>query len=134
MVLEFWDVKPVCRKSWTLKCPNLTLGLSFQVKREEPNLKVLITHILLLAVWDVKPTNRNLWTRNLLMWSDLTSGASFKVKQGRLLIGFGDLSFHWIQFASVLRCTRYSSLYIHKDVVIFCLILCSINVRTSFIG
>ena len=40
------------------------------------------------------------WAKNLLMWSDLTLGSSFKVKQW--LIGFGELSFWWIQFASVL--------------------------------
>ena len=40
------------------------------------------------------------------MWSDLTLGSSFKVK--RWLIGFGELSFWWIQFASVLRCARSS--------------------------
>ena len=35
------------------------------------------------------------------MWSDLTLGSSCKVK--RWLIGFDELSFWWIQFASVLR-------------------------------
>ena len=32
---------------------------------------------------------------NLLMWSDLTFGPSFKVK--RWFTGFGELSFRWIQ-------------------------------------
>ena len=41
------------------------------------------------------------WARNLLML-DLTFGPYFKVK--RSFTGFGELSFRWIQFASVLRC------------------------------
>ena len=31
---------------------------------------------------DGKPTYRKSWARNLLVWSDLTFGLSFKVKQG----------------------------------------------------
>ena len=48
----------------------------------------------------------NYGPENLLMWSDFTLGSSFKVK--RWLIGFGEFSFWWIQFASVLRCARSS--------------------------
>ena len=45
--------------------------------------KVLITHLLLvLEVWDGKPTCRKSWAGNLLVWSDLTLGPSFKVKRG----------------------------------------------------
>ena len=52
---------------------DLTLGPSFKVKRGQPNLKVLITGLLLvLEVCNVKPTNRKSWTRNLLMLPDLT--------------------------------------------------------------
>ena len=52
-------------------------------KRGQPNLKVLITHLLLvLEVWDGKPTYRKSWAGNLLVWSDLTLGPSFKVKRG----------------------------------------------------
>ena len=29
----------------------------------------------------MKPTDRKLWASNLLLWSDLTFGLSFKVKQ-----------------------------------------------------
>ena len=54
----------------------------------------------------MKPSYGTLWARNLFMWSDLTLGFSFKVK--RWLIGFGELSFWWIQFASVFRCARSS--------------------------
>ena len=62
-------------------CSDLTLGPSFKVKRGQPNLKVLITHLLLVVeVCDVKPTNRKTWAGNLLMWSDLTLDPSFKVK------------------------------------------------------
>ena len=57
------------------------LGPSFKVKQGEPNLKVLITHLLLVVdVWDDKPTYRKPWAGNLLVWSDLTFGPSFKVK------------------------------------------------------
>ena len=53
----------------------------FKVKRGQPNLRVLITHLLLvLEVWDDKPTYRKSWARNLLMWSDLTLDPSFKAK------------------------------------------------------
>ena len=43
--------------------------------------KMLITRLLLvLEVWDGIPTYRKSWAGNLLMWSDLTLGLSFKVK------------------------------------------------------
>ena len=46
---------------------------SFKVKQGKPNLKVLITHLLLvLEVRNVKPTYRKSWAVNLLMWLDLT--------------------------------------------------------------
>ena len=68
---------------------------------------MLITHLLLvLEVCNVTPTYRKSWAKNLLMWSDFTLGSSFKVK--RWLIGFGEFSFWWIQFALVLRCARSS--------------------------
>ena len=54
----------------------------------------------------MKPTYRKSWAGNLLILSGLTLGSSFKAK--RWLIGFGELSFWWIQFASVLRCARSS--------------------------
>ena len=37
--------------------------------------------ILVLEVWDGKPTNRKSWARNVMVWSDLTLGSSFKVKR-----------------------------------------------------
>ena len=47
------------------------------------NLKVVITRLLLvLEVCNVKPTYKKSWAANLLMWSDLTLGPCFKVKQG----------------------------------------------------
>ena len=59
------------------------LSPSFKVNREQPNLKVLITHLLLvLEVWDGKPTYRKSWDVSFLMWSDLTFDPSFKVKRG----------------------------------------------------
>ena len=39
--------------------------------------------LLVLEVWDGKPTYRKSWAGNLLVWSDLTVGPSFKVKQGQ---------------------------------------------------
>ena len=58
------------------------LGPSFEVKRGKPNLKVLITRLLLvLEVWDDKPTYRRSWVGNLLVWSDLTLDPSFKVNR-----------------------------------------------------
>ena len=60
---------------------DLTLDPSFKVKRGHPNLKVLITHLLLvIGVCIVKPTSRKSWAGNLLMWSDLTLSPSSKVK------------------------------------------------------
>ena len=45
------------------------------------NLKVLITRLLLIPViWDGKPTYSKSLAGNLLAWSDLTLGPSFKVK------------------------------------------------------
>ena len=98
LVLEVYNVKPTCRKSWAgnlLMWSDLTFSSSFKVKRVQPILKVLITHLLLiLEVCNVKPTCRISWVRNLLM-SDLTFGPAFKVK--RWFTGFGELSFRWIQ-------------------------------------
>ena len=86
LVLGVWDGKPTYGKSWAanlLMWSDLTLGLSFKVKRGEPNLKVLITRLLLvLEVWDDKPTYGNSQTGNLVVWSDLTLGHPFKVKRG----------------------------------------------------
>ena len=45
---------------------------------------MLITHLLLvLEVWDGKPIYGKSWAGNLLIWSDLTLGPSFKVKRGQ---------------------------------------------------
>ena len=78
--------KPTCRKSWAwnlLVWSHLTLGSPFKVKRAKPNLKVLITRLLLvLEVWDGIPTYMKSCGGNLLVWSDLTLDPSFKVKRG----------------------------------------------------
>ena len=50
LVLEVWDGKPTYRKSWTGNLVvwwDLILGPPFKVKRRLPNLKVLITRLLL---------------------------------------------------------------------------------------
>ena len=38
--------------------------------------------VFVLEVWDGKPTNGKSWAQNLMVWSDLTWGLFFKVKQG----------------------------------------------------
>ena len=71
-------MKPTYRKSWAenvLMCLDLTLNPPFKVKRGYPNLKVLITRLLLvLEVWDGKPTYRKSSAGNLLFWSDFVLG------------------------------------------------------------
>ena len=58
LILEVWDGKPTYRKSWAGNLSvwsDLTLGLSFNIKRGQPNLKLLITLLLfVLEVWDGK--------------------------------------------------------------------------------
>ena len=72
------------------------IGPLRQGQARTANLKVLITHLLLvLEVCNVKPTCRKSWPENLLMWSDLTLGPSFKAT--RWFTGFGELSFQCIQ-------------------------------------
>ena len=72
------------------------LGPLLQGQMRIAKLKVLITRFLLvLEVWDGKPTYRKSCAGNLVVWSDLTLGPSFKVK--RWFTGFGELSFLWIQ-------------------------------------
>ena len=64
-------MKPTCRKLWAghlLMWLDLTLGPSFKVKQGDPNLKVLITRLLLVVeVCNVKQTYRKSWAGNLLM-------------------------------------------------------------------
>ena len=62
----------------------LIFGSSFNVKWGWPNLKVLITHLLLvLEVCNVKSTYRKSWAGNLLMWLHLALDPSVKVKWGQ---------------------------------------------------
>ena len=62
-------MKPTYRKSWAanlLMWLDSTLGPSFKVKQGNGNLKVVITHLLLvLEVLDGKPTYRKSWAVNL---------------------------------------------------------------------
>ena len=91
-------MKPTYGKSWAgnlLIWSDLTTSPSFNIKRGRPNLKVLITCVLLiLEVCNVKPIHRKSWAGNLLML-ELTFGPYFKIK--RWFTGFGELSFRWIQ-------------------------------------
>ena len=62
-------------------CSDLTLDPFIKVKQGQPNLNMLITHLLfVLEVCNMKPTYKKSWAGNLLMWSDLTFDPSFKVK------------------------------------------------------
>ena len=45
-----------------------------------PHVVPICPLLLVLEVWHVKPTFRKSWAGNLLMWSDLTLGPSFKAK------------------------------------------------------
>ena len=61
----------------------------------------------------MKPTNRRSWAGNLLMFSDLTLGPSFKVKQW--FTGFGELAFWWIQICISSPMRRSSLIFVlHK--------------------
>ena len=74
----------------------LDLGTSIEVKRGLPNLKVLITHLLLaLEVWYGKPTYRKSCAGNLLVWLDLTFGPSDNNKfQKKNFVIITDLTNH----------------------------------------
>ena len=57
------------------------LGPLLQGQMRTAKVKSALTRLLLvLDVWDGKPTYRKSCTGNLLVWSDLTLGPSFKVK------------------------------------------------------
>ena len=59
------------------------LGPLLQGQMRTAKLKSAKTRLLLvLEVWDGKPAYRKSWAGNLLVWSDLTLGPSFKVKRG----------------------------------------------------
>ena len=58
-------------------------GLILKNKIAATGISLSVSPVLLvLEVWDGKPTCRKSWPANLLMWSELTSDPSFKVKQG----------------------------------------------------
>ena len=97
---------------YPLMWSNLTLDPSFKVKQGHPNLKVLITLLLLvLKVCNVKPSYRKSLAGNLLMWTDLNLVPSFKVK--RWFTGFGELSFWWIQICIGSLMPRSSYIYLY---------------------
>ena len=112
LVLEVWDGKPTCRKSWAWNpfgVVGFDLGPLLQDHTRIAKLKVLITHLLLiLEVYNAKPTHMKSWARSLLML-DLTFSPSVKVK--RWFTGFGELSFLWIQICigSLMRKSSYKS-------------------------
>ena len=68
-----------------------------------------ISHIHVPRGLQCHTNHRKSWAKNLLIWLDFTLGFSFKVK--RCFNGFGEFSFWWIQFASVLRNDRSSLFY-----------------------
>ena len=69
---------------------------------------LIIRLLLILEVYNAKPTHMKSWARNLLIL-DLTLGPSFKVK--RWFIGFGELSFRWIQICIGSPMRRSSFIY-----------------------
>ena len=85
------------------------LSPSFKVKRGQPNLKVLITRLLLiLEVCNVKPTYRKSWVGNLLMWSHLTLDPFFqgqmrtaKLKSAFYLLIVSTGGIRWILWFSI---------------------------------
>ena len=87
LVLEVCNVKPTYRKSCAgnlLIWSDLTLSLSFKVKRGQLNLKEIISCLLLvLEACNVLPPYKKSWTGNLLILSHLTLGPSCKVKRGQ---------------------------------------------------
>ena len=58
------------------------LGPPLQGQTRIPKLKSAYYLLFVLEVCYVKLTYRKSWAGNLLMWSDLTLGPSFEVKQG----------------------------------------------------
>ena len=76
-------------------CSDLTLGPSLRSNKDR-KLKSAYNSIIIGPRGLQCETNlRKSWAGNLLMWSDLTLGPSFKVK--RWFTGFGEFSFRWIQ-------------------------------------
>ena len=69
---------------WIFWCGQIwPLDPSFKVKWGQPNLKVLITRLLLvLEVWDGKPTYRKSLAVNVFVWLDLILDPFFKVERG----------------------------------------------------
>ena len=59
------------------------LGSLLQGQTRIAKLKSAYNSLLLaLEVWNGKPTHRKSWAGNLLVWSNLTLGPSFKVIRG----------------------------------------------------
>ena len=71
------------------------LGPLLQGQMRIAKFKSAYNLLLVLEVWDGKPTYRKSWAGNIVVWSNLTLGPSFKVK--RWFTGYGELSLWWIQ-------------------------------------
>ena len=100
-------MKPTYRKSWAenlLMWSDLTLSPSFKTS----NLKVLITHLLLILEVSnlVKPTGRISWAGNLLMLLGLTFGPSFKVKQWFTVL-YCIVYLYSLQYLHILQDSKY---------------------------
>ena len=112
-------MKPTYRKLWAgnlLMWSDLTLSPSFSIKRGQPNLKVLITHLLLiLKVCNVRPPHRKSWAGNLLMLLDLTFGPPARSNDGSLAL-VSCLSGGY-KFASVLRCVGLVYFWVSYSIV-----------------
>ena len=113
----------------------VTFGLEplLQGQRGQPYLKVLITSLLLiLEVCNVNPTYSKSWASNLLLWSDLTFGLSFKVKQW--FTDFSELFFRWIQFCIGSLMRRSSCKYCYNGLFCFELIYLKSLLQITLIG
>ena len=83
LVLEVWDGKPTCRKSWAgnlLMWSDLTWGTSFRVKNKS------VYNSRIIGPRGPKPTHKKTWAGNLLMLLDLTFGPTFRSNNGSLAL------------------------------------------------
>ena len=84
--------------------------------------------LFILEVCNLKPTYRKSRAGNLLMWSDLTLGPSFKVK--RWFSGFCELSFWWIYCQTTAKLKSAYNLLISGSRGL----QCETNLRKSWAG
>ena len=83
-ILEVWDGKPTCGKSWAgnlLIWSDLTLDPLLQGQMRIAKLKSAYNSLIIgPRGLEWKPTYRKSLAGNLVVWSDLTLDPAFKVK------------------------------------------------------